>query len=257
MLVWAAFGKYNAPCSPQAHKQQQTITNNKIRHMMNTQVDFSDSIIIETQPNVKACVIWLHGLGADGNDFVPITQQLNLPAGFGIRFIFPHAPIRPVTLNNNMPMRAWFDLHSLEHFDRHDQEGIEKSEYGINQLINDQLTQLPAQKILLAGFSQGGAMALFAGLRCSKKLAGILALSTYFPYTDESVRRFSPINKNTPIFMAHGEHDEVLPLAMGEESYQHLTQWGYNVSWHEYCMAHEVCNQELRDISNFIKKCLG
>lgn len=218
--------------------------------------DFSDSIIVETGPNPQACIIWLHGLGASGNDFVPIIEQLPLPKNLALRFIFPHAPIRPVTLNNNMPMRAWFDIYSLDRDLKHDHEGIESTERGIDQLIQTQLKQFDSKKILIAGFSQGGAMALFAALRYQKPLGGILALSTYFPYKTQEIAQFSAANKNTPIFMVHGSADEVLSLKMGEESKAHLLKQGYSIEWHEYPMAHSVCEQEVQDIAKFIVSCL-
>lgn len=223
---------------------------------MNTHPHFSDSIIIETQADPQACLIWLHGLGADGHDFVPIVKQLNLPENKGIRFVFPHAPIRPVTLNANMPMRAWFDIYSLERFDKHDHVGIESSEKGIHRLIEEQLIDFSSENIILAGFSQGGAMALFAGLRFPKKLGGIMALSTCFPYVDPTMLNFSDANKNIPIFMAHGTSDAVLSLDMGKAAYHHLKNWQYPVEWHEYSMAHEVCDQEIKDISGFIRQVL-
>jgi len=223
---------------------------------MNTHPNFSDSIIIETQDKPQACVIWLHGLGADGHDFVPIVEQFDLPKDLGVKFIFPHAPIRPVSLNDNVPMRAWFDVYSLENFDKHDHIGIESSEKGINHLIDQQLEYFPSNRIILAGFSQGGAMALFAGLRFPKKLAGIIALSTCFPYIEPALLNFSDANKNTPIFMAHGQFDPVLPLDIGEGARSHLATWKYPIEWHEYPMAHEVCDQEIKDISGFITQIL-
>lgn len=218
--------------------------------------DFSDSIIVETGPNPQACVIWLHGLGASGDDFVPIVEELPLPKDLPIRFIFPHAPIRPVTLNNNMPMRAWFDIYSLDRNLKHDQEGIESTERGIDQLIQSQLKEFDSKKILIAGFSQGGAMALFAALRYPKPLGGVLGLSTYFPYKAAEISKFSAANKNIPIFMVHGRFDEVLTLKMGEESKAHLVEQGYTVEWHEYPMAHSVCAEEIQDIAEFITRVL-
>lgn len=219
---------------------------------MNTHLDFSDSIIVETAPQAQACIIWLHGLGADGSDFVPIVQQLPLPETLGVKFIFPHAPIRPVAINNNFAMRAWFDIYSLNRLERHDHAGTEASEAGIRRLIEKQLEHFPSEKIMLAGFSQGGAMALFAGLRFPQKLGGIIALSTYLPYTDLNVLNASAINKDIPIFLAHGTHDSVLTIGMGYETEKRLKQWGYPVAWHEYDMAHEVCSKEIKAVAEFI-----
>jgi len=218
--------------------------------------DFSDSIIIETGPNPQACIIWLHGLGASNDDFVPIIEQLALPKNLPLRFIFPQAPTRPVTLNNNISMPAWFDIYSLDRDLKHDHEGIEASERGIDQLIQTQLKQFDSKKILIAGFSQGGAMCLFSALRYPKPLGGILALSTYFPYNEKEIAKFSHANKNIPIFMAHGEFDEVLSLKMGEETREHLVKQGYAVEWHQYPMAHSVCAEEVVDIAKFIVKTL-
>lgn len=218
--------------------------------------DFSDSIIVETGPNPQACIIWLHGLGASSDDFVPIAEQLPLPKNLAVRFIFPQAPIRPVAINNNMPMPAWFDIYSLDRNLKHDHAGIEASERGIDQLIQTQLNDFDSRKILIAGFSQGGAMALFSALRYPKPLGAVLGLSTYFPYKTQEIAQFSVANKSIPIFLAHGEFDEVLTLNMGEETKMHLIQQNYNVEWHEYPMAHSVCAEEIVDIAKFILRVL-
>ncbi len=214
-------------------------------------------VIIEPENTHKASVIWLHGLGADGHDFAPVIPQLNLAESLGIRFIFPHAPVRNVTMNQNMPMRAWFNLHSLELRDTQDFDinGILESKNYIDQLIKNEVEQsIPATKILLAGFSQGGCLALLNGLTYPETLAGILALSTYLP--PEVKWQINPANKKTPIMMAHGDFDPVLPLKMGQITYEHLHQQNLNVAWHQYPMAHEVCRQEITDISQWLTKLL-
>lgn len=215
-----------------------------------------ETVVVESHQPVTASVIWLHGLGADGHDFADITSQLQLPKQLGIRFIFPDAPVRPVTLNNGFAMRAWYDIYSLNNLHQEDRAGIQASELAITQLIQQQQTAgIPASRIILAGFSQGGALALHTGLRSLSQLGGILGLSTYLPLLPYFAEARSE-NRKTPIFLAHGTHDEILPLAFGEKTRDHLQQAGYAVEWHAYPMGHQVCMPEIADISRWLTQCL-
>lgn len=195
----------------------------------------------------EGSIIWLHGLGADGHDFEPIVPELRLPAELELRFIFPHAPVRPVTLNGGMAMRAWFDIFSLDRGGPVDEEGIRASAALLDGLIaREQERGIAANKIVVAGFSQGGAIALHAALRSSEKLAGVMGLSTYLPskslFSDEIAA------PDLPIFMAHGTLDPVLPMMLGRDAADLLTEKGYSVEWHDYPMAHAVCAEEINDI---------
>lgn len=202
----------------------------------------------------RASVIWLHGLGADGNDFRPIVPELRLPAEAGVRFIFPHAPEQPVTLNGGMVMRAWFDLVSLDRGGRQDASGIRAAAGQVQALMaRENERGVPDERIILAGFSQGGAVALHLGLRHPRRLAGILALSTYLPLQDTVAEERSAANAETPIFMAHGVMDPVLDLRLGEQSRQELEALGYTVEWHTYPMAHAVCMEEILAIGKWIE----
>lgn len=204
--------------------------------------------------NINASVIWLHGLGADGYDFEPIVAQLQLPA---VRFILPHAPVMPVTLNNGYTMPAWYDLFGLTAGSREDEAGIEASQVYVNTLIKKEIDQgIPADRIVLAGFSQGGALALYIALRYPQKLAGILALSTYLPLKNKLVEVLNPINQGTPIFMAHGVYDEVITLGTSQMSRDLLQSRQISVTWREYAMAHSVCTQEIADIRAFLQQVL-
>src|SRR5580765_1055200 len=194
---------------------------------------------VETAPNPGASVIWLHGLGADGNDFVPIVPELRLPGSLPVRFVFPHAPVRPVTINNGMRMRAWYDIAAADLNNRADITGVRQSQGEIEALIaREKGRGVPAARIVLAGFSQGGAIALHAGLRHAERLAGILALSTYLVQADKLPAEAAPANHDLPIFMAHGTHDPVIPLTWAARSRDALISLGYAVDWHEYAMPH-------------------
>ena len=206
-------------------------------------------IEIETGKNPVASVIWLHGLGADGHDFEPIVPELRLPAP--MRFVFPHAPVRPVTINQGVSMRAWYDIFQFGPGPE-DEKGIRSSELLIKQLIEKE--KLPPEKIFLAGFSQGGAIVLQTALRYPKKLAGVLALSTYLPLSSSLPKEKSAENQAVPIFMAHGTMDPVIPLQRAIMSREVLKQHGYPVEWHEYPMPHSVCAEEVRDISDFLAR---
>jgi phospholipase/carboxylesterase len=215
---------------------------------------------IELEPNVpaKASVIWLHGLGADGNDFVPIVPELRLPDSLAVRFIFPHAPVRPVTLNGGMRMRAWYDILGLDRAAREDETGIRESQAQIEVLISRENARgISSERIVLAGFSQGGAITLQTGLRFPEKLAGLMVLSSYLPLRDKFASEAAPANRATPIFMAHGEFDYMLPMPLGEVSRDQLQQMGYAVDWHAYPMEHQVCAEEIRDVSVWLEKVLG
>lgn len=215
-----------------------------------------ETIELETTPNPTSAVIWMHGLGADGNDFVPIVNELDLAGAPGIRFIFPHAPTRPVTINNGYVMRAWYDIAfgDLEGKTRKaDEKGVRESQAQIGQLIAREMSRgIATGKIVLAGFSQGGAIALHTGLRYPEKLAGVMALSTYLPLADSFTAEAAPANAKTPVFMAHGTQDPVVPYAMGRDSRDLLQQAGYAIEWQEYPMQHSVCLEEVADIGRWL-----
>lgn len=210
---------------------------------------------IETQTasNPRHAVIWLHGLGADGNDFVPIVPELVDPAWPALRFVFPHAPVRPITINGGMPMRAWYDICGLEIAQRQDEAGIRASIGLLEELIERETARgIAAENIFLAGFSQGGAIVLAGGIRHAQRLGGIVALSTYLPMAEKTDAEASPANRPTPIFMAHGMLDPTISHALGEMSRDYLAQRGYSVVWHAYPMAHQVCMEEIADLRNWI-----
>ena len=207
-----------------------------------------DYILRELGDHQQFTVIWLHGLGANGHDFEPVVPELNLPPDAGVRFVFPHAPTRPVTINGGMVMRAWYDIVSLEIASEIDQTGIDSSIQQVEELINKEIDNgRPSDRILLAGFSQGGAIALQTGLFFDKPLLGILALSTYLPIPE----RFDDgdgIQETVPIFMGHGTHDPVVPMQLGRQSYEFLHGRGHPIQWHTYPMEHSVNMDEIRDI---------
>lgn len=219
-----------------------------------------EAIEIETGRNPSASIIWMHGLGADGNDFVPVVNELGLD-GTAVRFVFPHAPMRAVTINNGYVMRAWYDVSfgDLEGKSRRpDAVGIHESQESIAALVEREAGRgIASGKIVLAGFSQGGAIALQTGLRHPERLAGVMALSTYLPLADSLPLEAAPANKATPIFMAHGLFDPVVPLVMGAGSMTFLTGLGYGVEWHQYPMQHSVCAEEIGDIGAWLRKVLN
>jgi len=213
---------------------------------------------IETAPRPTACVLWLHGLGADGNDFAGLVPELDLRACPPIRFVFPHAPSIPVTVNAGYVMPAWYDIFGFDATARQDAEGIQKSQLAIEALIANEVARgIPSERIVLAGFSQGCAMALHTGLRLSQRLAGIVALSGYLPLADRLSLERHVSNATTPIFMAHGTQDPVVVLARGEHSRNQLAALGYAVQWHTYPMEHAVHPREIADISAFLTQVLG
>ena len=227
-----------------------------IVNMMNRPFDSPIEICKSTHASGKAkvSVIWLHGLGADGNDFAPVVEMLNLP---DIRFILPHAPYRKVTVNNGVEMRAWYDIIEFGGKSAQDEIGIRESQAYIESLIAHEVSLgIAANKIVLAGFSQGGAIALHTALRQQQALAGVLALSTYLPLQPLLAAEKTAANQHTPIFMAHGSHDEVISLAICQRSVEALQAQNYAVDWREYPMAHSVCMEEIDDIRQFLRHTL-
>jgi phospholipase/carboxylesterase len=210
-----------------------------------------EAVEIETGSPPRASVIWMHGLGADGHDFEPIVSELRLKQA--VRFVFPHAPVQPVTINQGMRMRAWYDIFQFGG-GREDDKGIRASQALIVKLIEEQ--PVPPEKIVLAGFSQGGAIALQTALRYPKKLAGIMALSTYLPLAATLAAERTAANAQVPIFMAHGGYDDIIPIQRAQDSKNFLEKLGYGIEWHEYPMPHSVCGDEVRDISAFLTKLL-
>ena len=214
-----------------------------------------DTIEVETGPAPRAAIIWLHGLGADGHDFEPIVPELSLPPSPAVRFVFPHAPIQAVTINGGARMRAWYDIG---HDGRQDAAGIRASQSRVEALIaRERGRGVAAHRIVLAGFSQGGAIALQTGLRHPDPLAGVLALSTYLPLADTLEKEASAAARDVPIFMAHGVEDPLIPLARAAQSRDRLSALGYRVEWHEYPMPHSVCAEEIRDIGVWLQRTLG
>jgi len=216
------------------------------------------TVEVQTGPNPEASVIWMHGLGADAHDFEPAVPMLRLDSGRSVRFVFPNAPERPVTINGGMQMRAWYDLVSMDRDAPEDEAGIRASAVAIEVLIRrEQERGVAADRIVMAGFSMGGAMALFTALRYPEKLAGILALSTYVPISPVVEAEASTANLGLPIFMAHGQIDDVVPFNFARNSRKRLHQMGYDVEWHEYPMAHSVIPEELQHIKEFLERVIG
>jgi phospholipase/carboxylesterase len=217
-----------------------------------------EALEVETAPSPGAAVVWLHGLGADGHDFADIVPVLRLPRALAVRFVFPHAPMRPVTINRGMVMRAWYDVRDDAGARREDEAGVRESQRRVEALIaREKRRGVPAGRIVLAGFSQGGAMALHTGLRHPERLAGILALSCFLPLPDTVAAEASPANRDVPIFMAHGTHDPLIPLARAREAHQRLARLGYRVEWHEYPIPHAVSDAEIRDLAAWLSRALA
>ncbi|MCW8992571.1 MAG: alpha/beta hydrolase [Gammaproteobacteria bacterium] len=213
-----------------------------------------DALVIEPQQPASAAVIWLHGLGADGHDFEPIVPELGLGEA-PIRFIFPHAPQRPVTVNMGMRMRAWYDITAPDLSQGQDEAGTRESERLLQAWIEHEMEQgIPAERIILAGFSQGGAIALHTGLRYPQRLGGILALSTYLPLADSVADEKHAANTDIPVFMAHGSDDPIIPLAFAAQSRDRLLSLGHTVEWHEYPMPHSVCMEEIQAIGVWLRQ---
>lgn len=217
-----------------------------------------EAIELETAPNPAIAILWLHGLGADGSDFVPMVDQFKAAGCPPIRFIFPHAPMIPVTVNNGYVMRAWYDILGADLTRREDEAGVRASQAAIEELIHAQLARgIASERILLAGFSQGCAMTLQTGLRFPQKLAGLLCLSGYLPLSNAVAAERSPANQDTPIFMAHGTMDPVVPIDRAVAARTTLAGLGYAVEWHQYPMPHSVCPQEVGDISAWMMRVLA
>ena len=217
-----------------------------------------DIIEAETGPNPTATILVLHGLGADGNDFVPIAQELDLEQAGPVRFVFPHAPVMPVTINGGYRMRAWYDILGTEDAGVQDEAGLRRSRELVEALIaREKALGIPAHRIVLAGFSQGCAMALLTGLRHEEKLGGIVGMSGYLPLAEVTAAERADANRDTPIFLAHGTHDHVIELRRAEKSRDFLQSLGYDVEWHEYLMAHSVCPQEIEELNQWLLKVLS
>jgi phospholipase/carboxylesterase len=216
-----------------------------------------DAVEIETGRAPAAAVIWLHGLGADGHDFEPIVPELVKPGERALRFVFPHAPIRPVTLNGGYAMRAWYDIIAIDRRAAEDESGIRASQALLETLIRREHARgISSQHIVLAGFSQGGAMALFAGTRYPERLAGIMGLSCYQVLAARFEAERGAANQSTPVFLAHGLQDPVVAPALGEAACRQLQAAGYPVEWHAYSMPHAVCPQEVADIGAWLRRVL-
>ena len=216
-----------------------------------------ETIEIQTGAEPQAAIIWMHGLGADGNDFVPLVDELDLRGLPAIRFVFPHANTMPVTINGGYVMRAWYDIRNSDLVRREDEDGLRASQLQVEALIaREKARGIPASRIILAGFSQGCAMALQTGLRHPEKLAGLMCLSGYVPLADKVAEERNAAVIDTPIFMVHGRGDGVIPIARAEQSRDLLMALGYRVEWHEYAMQHSLCQQEVDDIGAWLHKVL-
>lgn len=212
-----------------------------------------ETLELETGPHPRAAVVWLHGLGADGHDFEPIVPELDLPDALPVRFVFPHAPLQPVTVNGGAVMRAWYDIYELGGMRREDERGVRASQAAVETLLaREKARGIDAGRLVVAGFSQGGAIALQAGLRHPERLAGILALSTYLPLRDTVEAEAHPASRAVPIFMAHGTHDPLIPIDRARQSRDRLLGLGYPVQWREYPMAHAVCLEEIHDVADWL-----
>jgi phospholipase/carboxylesterase len=217
-----------------------------------------DSIVLEPTSPANAAVIWMHGLGADGNDFAPIIPELDLPRTHTVRFIFPNAPTMPVTINGGYVMRAWYDIVGADLDNRADEAGVRRSQAQISEIVAAQRAKgIATERMVLAGFSQGGVIALQTALRHESKFAGVLALSTYLACRDTLGIEGTLANKSTPIFYAHGSVDPVIPISLAKRSKAELENHGYAVEFHEYGMPHSVCAEEVDDIAAFLKRVLN
>ncbi len=225
---------------------------------MSNQPQYSDCVVVETTKNPKFSVIWLHGLGADGHDFEPIVSQFKFSAELqaaGIRFIFPHAATMPVTINGGMPMRAWYDIRGMDLRRDQDQEGIFNSATRINALLDQEISMgRSAGQLVLAGFSQGGAMALHAGLRYEHRLAGIMALSCYLLFPEQIDELQNAATTGMEVFVGHGIHDPVVPFSVGKKAAKQLRGLGYQVEWHPYPAPHSVYPEEIADIGRWLSR---
>ena len=226
--------------------------------MKYTTIETTDEVTLTPAQPPVASVILLHGLGADGWDFVPIVAELGLSDALPVRFVFPHAPVRPVTVNNGYEMRAWYDIKAFTPEGRADAAGLDESVRRVDACLRAEIAGgVAASRIVLAGFSQGGAVALSAGLRFGERLAGLLALSTYLPFPEALAASRSAANRDVPILMCHGRMDPVVPVGMGIEARDVLRAQGYQVEWHEYPMQHEVCAAELAEMARWLRERLA
>ena len=216
------------------------------------------SIENQTGPDPRSAIIVLHGLGADGNDFVPVAQELDLRAIGPVRFVFPHASVRPVTLNGGMAMRAWYDILGTDLVRREDEPGLRASMAEVQALIDHEVARgIPSERIVLMGFSQGCAMTLLTGLRSPQRLAGLVGLSGYLPLAQTTATECSDANRLVPIFLAHGRQDPMVQLARGTASRDALQALGYQIEWHDYAMPHSVCAEEIADLNRWLLKVLA
>ena len=212
-----------------------------------------ETVVNETAANPQWTVLWLHGLGADGHDFAPIVPELLRPHWPAIRFVFPHAPVKPITINNGVPMRAWYDIVSMDFRSRADAAGVADSVQALEALVEAETARgIPAERILLAGFSQGGAIILSAALRWTRPIAGLIALSTYLPDPEAAAAARAPDGIRPPVFMAHGAQDPVIPQAIAAHTAQTLKTLGFPLEWHSYPMAHQVCADELQALGDWL-----
>ena len=219
-------------------------------------IDLLETIEEETGPDPRWAVLWLHGLGADGHDFVPLVPELARPQWPAVRFVFPHAPVRAVTINAGMRMRAWYDIRDFDLANRADAEGVAVSTAQVGALLDrEQARGIPPERTFLAGFSQGGAITLAAGLRRTRPLAGLVALSTYLPMRHDVAREIAaPQASSQPVFLAHGDADPVIPVQAGEASGVLLRELGFDVTWKTYPMPHAVCQEEIRDLGDWLTR---
>lgn len=225
---------------------------------MSSEQNQEQAVVIEATGEHLASVIWLHGLGADGHDFEPIVPELGLEPARGVRFIFPHAPMRPVTINGGMTMRAWCDVQSPDLTQMQDSEGIRAAGQQLHDWIDAEIGKgVPSHKVVAAGFSQGGAVALHGGLRYPQPLGGILALSCYLPLADRLEAEAREANIRTPILMMHGTNDPIIPVGHGHASRDQLIEAGYDVNWREYPMAHAVSMEEIGEIAEWLDRLLA
>ena len=222
---------------------------------MNDAAALLETVEHETGPEPQWSVLWLHGLGADGHDFAPIVPELVRKDWPALRFVFPHAPVRPVTINNGVRMRAWYDIREMNLANRADETGVDESVAQTEALVAREAARgIPASRLLLAGFSQGGAIALATAIRRTQPLAGVIALSTYLPMPERLAREVTSTAPSQPLFMAHGQFDPVVPYAGGDFSARKLREFGFAVDWHAYPMAHQVCADEIRDLGNWVSQ---
>ena|SRR5690554_160213 len=224
---------------------------------MTTENKLLDCVEIETGPEPRHAIIWLHGLGADGNDFAPVVPELQLDDVGPLRFVFPHAPVQPVTINNGMSMRSWYDIYVADLVRREDEAGLRASQTAVEALIARENSRgIPTERIVLAGFSQGCAMSLQTGLRYPEKLAGIIGLSGYLPLAGAAEAERHEANKSTPIFLAHGTMDPVVQFERAQATLEALQKMGYDVRFKTYPMPHSVCLEEIQDIAAFLREVL-